>query len=162
MACAAGQELLLDRIDGQLQPLPPLEKLYVLKFAENRITKWVGDAAKDPENQKNPVWVLKVISFSYAALGHIYARHFSELTDVFRERSELYADFVRGKLRLKELEPLEKENEKRKADELSRAFSKLSTKEREPTEARAQFLLKAGDELGLMIATHGAISTTKK
>src|SRR5262245_17312206 len=108
MACATGQKLFLDEIDGHLQPLSPLEKLYVLKLAENRITKWFTDASKDPENQKNPVWVFKVISLSYAALGHTYGRHFPELLDVYRERSELFADIVRGKLRLRELEPLEK------------------------------------------------------
>jgi hypothetical protein len=159
---ASAQVSLLDQLNQELAPLSRLERLYVLKLAENKITEQLRAIATDPVTKTDgPIWLMKVASFSYGTLTLLLEHPFPDISAVYRDRTELYSDVVRGKLQASEVEARERENETVKQRVLDQQLSALQKVERPPTESRTKTLIDLGNRLGLMIATYGKIGATK-
>jgi hypothetical protein len=60
----------LKHVESELAPLDRLEKLYVIKLAENKITEQMHSIVQDPafRTPKGGLWGMKVASFCYGAL----------------------------------------------------------------------------------------------
>jgi hypothetical protein len=160
LSVSALAETLLENIEARLKPLSPLERLYVLKVTENEIANHMQELAAKPANTNNFTWVMKVTTFSYGALTLTYEREFPDLGAIYNDRTELYADLIRGKLKPRELEQLERKNELNKAAALNRHFQALKETEKEPNETKAHELIAMGGELALMIVAHAKVSST--
>jgi hypothetical protein len=159
---ASAQVSLLDQLNQELAPLSRLERLYVLKLAENKITEQLRAIATDPVTKTDgPIWLMKVASFSYGTLTLLLEHPFPDISAVYRDRTELYSDVVRGKLQASEVEARERENETVKQRVLDQQLSALQKVERPPTESRTKTLIDLGNRLGLMIATMAKSGATK-
>lgn len=158
---AFAQESLLDHLNRELAPLTGLEKLFVIKLAENKITEQLQAIATDPAiKTEGPVWMMKVASFSYGTLSLLLEKQFPDVSFVYRERTEMYADVVRGKISIAELRRLEPDNEVLKRRALERELATLRKIEADPNARRLQVLTELGPRLGLIIAAHAIIRST--
>jgi hypothetical protein len=152
-----------DRLNQELVGLSRLEKLYALKIAENKLNEQLTAIATAPETERDgPLWLMMVASFSYSRLTLLLEPLFPEVSAVYRDRTELYADMVRGKLRGSEAETREHENETKKQRVLDQQMSALKKIEPLPTESRLKTLKDLGNRLGLTIAVQGKISSSEK
>jgi hypothetical protein len=150
---AHAQGSFLNHLHSELAPLDRLEKLFVIKLAENKITEQMRDIATDAKSRKDgTVWGMKVASFCYGTLTLLLESHFPAVAEVYRARTELYSDVVRGTRTLSDVEPLERENETQKTTLLDREFKSLQASHPKPSLARTKYLKELGPQLGQTIS----------
>jgi hypothetical protein len=159
---AHAQVKLLDHLQSEIVPLDRMEKLFVLKEAENKITDQVRDIFQDPHSRtpQGRLWAMKILAYCYGTLALVWEPHFPALADIYRERTELYSDVVRGKLTLAAVAPLEQANEEKKAALAAREIKALPNKPN-PSPTRMKYLTELGPKLGLTIAAHAKSNASK-
>lgn len=104
--------------------------------------------------------MMKVASFSYGTLFLLLDKEFPRVSPVYRERSEMYANVVRGKLSIAEVGRLESDNEALKKRALEQEWALLQMFEGDVDARRFEVLGELGPRLGLMIAAHAKIRST--
>ena len=160
---AAAQDSLLDRLNKELAPLSRLETLYVLKFAENKITDQLkaiatSPLAKDPQRKSEQLdFFLRTGAFSYGTLTLLLEKRSSNVAATYRARAEIFSDVIRGKLTLGQMEAREQENEAVKQRALDGQLAALEKGEPALDAKKAKSALEMGDRLGTMIAAHGKV-----
>ncbi len=155
------QVKLLDHLQSEIASLDSGERLLVLKLAENKITEQIGSIIQDAHfnTPKGRLWAMKVVAYCYGTLTLVWEPHFPALAEIYRARTELYSDVVRGKLSLAALAPLEQENETKKTALADRAIKALPDKPN-VSAARMKYLNELGPKLGLTIASHAKINAS--
>ena len=162
-AAAQGQggPLLIDRIKRELQSLSSLERVFVVKMAENQIGAQGRMMFADPVNRNDAfVWAVKVLSFCYAGLAVVTEGDLPEVSKQYRARSEVYSDYVRGKIDGKELQKRERANEDAKAKVLEPYFTQALAAGLEQSPSFG-LLAEQGRRLGDVLASHGKLAYTR-
>ncbi len=160
-ASAHAQNSLLDQLNKELAPLSRLETLLVLKFAENKVSDQLQAIATDPapknpdEKSKHLLFFFKTAASSYGSLALLTEKRFPDVATTYRARTDLYSDFVRGKLKWPEFEAKEKANETAKQQALEQQLTSLQKTEPAITGSKSQSLPTLGDRIGSMIVNHG-------
>jgi len=163
VTAAQGQSrpLLIDRIKQELQPLSRLERVVVVKMAENQIGAQGRMMLADPVNRKDAfVWAVKVLSFCYAGLALVTEDDLPEVSKQYRARSEIYSDYVRGKIDGPELQKRERTNEDAKAKVLEPYFAQALAAALERSHSFG-LLAEQGRRLGDNLASHGKVASTR-
>jgi hypothetical protein len=105
----------VDVAAGVLDGFRPVERLYVVRVAENNMTADIGKLFEEPANKADGyLWVLKVMAMDYALLGSVAEIDHPAVAEAYQERAEIYARYVRGELSESKLKVQEKANEARK------------------------------------------------
>ena len=154
---AAAQETLLGSLNTELQFTNRLERLLVVKLAENKISERLKAIFDDPVTKREgPLWGLKVASYSYGMLTLLIEEQYPEVAHVYRERAEMFSDVIRGKLPLEAIVALERANETKKMAVFEKEFMNLKT-----TSARGKSLFELGARLGDKISAHAKILSSR-
>lgn len=137
---------------GTLTGLKPLERLYVVRVAENHmmadVRKLLADAANKADGY---VWAIKVMALEFALLAMMAKVDHPEVAAAYDERAELYAKYVRGEIDGPQLQTQERVNEQRKNAVYRRLLDGYSTREATPSRQRLAQLEAVAKELGDMV-----------
>jgi hypothetical protein len=160
---AFSQETMLGSLERELSALSNIEKLFVVKVSENEITDQLRVIVTDPAIKTDgPGWAMKIGSFCYGTLTLISEKSFPGVASAYRERTELYADVVRGKIKITDIAPLERQIEIRKVDAFDRELKLLQTREASLPDARIKSLSELGTRLGQKISAHAKMAYSKR
>ena len=116
LICSAQAQFLPD--DAQnLKTAPEVERLFVVKTAENLLTEKAQRMLNDPENAKDGfMWARKVMARHYAGLETLAGElSTGELARFYAEKAGLFVKSVRGEISDSQFEQMEIELERRKS-----------------------------------------------
>lgn len=114
--CGATRAEFLPEQDQDLKAAPEIERLFVIKTAENLLSEKDKLMFDDPENAKDGyVWTRTVIRNHYACLDTLANELTApELADFYFEKSRLVTKNIRGEISASQFQPMELELEGRK------------------------------------------------
>ena len=113
---SAGAQIIDDATLEKLKSITEIERTYVLKVAENNLTKMQIAMFEDQENVKDTfLWAKKVTSFHYAHLWSL-SRNLSLYTlgAFYLEKSDIISANIRGDVSMMEFVAGEKQIEAKK------------------------------------------------
>jgi hypothetical protein len=157
------QPLLTEVIEKKLGQYTPFEVLYIIRVAENRIGEDQKKLIAEPANGYDGfLWALKVAATEYALLSFASEPHFPDVSEAYRERSNILARYIRGEATRREITDAELKNERRKNAVYQRHLDRLRTDGGEPSPARVSALDVAANEIGRMIIGHAKLIASDK
>lgn len=136
-----------ERIRTHVADLDPNLRLYVIKMAENAAYEDVKSLFDRPEND-NPegqLWLFKVLSSEMMLLSIAAEAHFPDISGLYSERGEMYAQVIRGDIEWDEMEVLEPKHEAAKTEAFMAHFNELqrTNPNLNPDMAEAEAAIKA-------------------
>ncbi len=102
-----------EQIKDHVASLDPALQLYVIKMVENRAYDDLKTLIANPENNTpaGQTWVFKVMSGEMMLMSMATEVPFPEISQLYAERSDIYARLVRGEIEWEDLQTLEPKNE---------------------------------------------------
>lgn len=144
---------------------PEIERLFVIKTAENALTEKERTMLNDPENSKDGyLWARKVIGLHYAGLYHLADELTApKLGAFYKEKADLFSRNVRGEVSSNQLEPLETALEGRKQSYLSDALTNAKPSQRPDFDMLRSVAKTAADKIhGYSVLLADDASITRK
>lgn len=151
----------LDQHAAQIYALPHLERLFVLKTAENKLTERFKRIVSDPANKSDGhLWARKVFAASYLRMAN-FASSANELhlSDFYKQRSRLWEKHIRDEISTQEMESKERTIDRSQREYLEREF-KIDPPTRRPVFAALEKLadLVSKDIYGLSVISAGQLT----
>lgn len=131
------------------------ERMYVARVAENHVMDDARQIVADPENEKDGyVWAMKVLATDFAFLSMLAEIDHPDVAAAYRERSDIYAGYVRGEVSGEELQAREAANERRKNEVYDRLLQAYSRTVESPSKTRIAELETVAKDLAGMVSGH--------